>query len=76
MMYSTPAEVLEFEIIPALGEFVEDYDLEALEDELVEMVQEFNEDGIQVGNTMYKVKDLPGDEFFEVIASHDISASK
>lgn len=76
MMWSTPTDVLEQEIIPALNHYVEDYDLEALKDELVEMVLEFNEDGIQISNLMYKMKDLTEDEFNQVLMRHDISASK
>lgn len=76
MMWSTPTDVLEQEIIPALNHYVEDYDLEALKDELVEMVLEFNEDGIQISNPMYKMKDLTEDEFNQVLMRHDISASK
>lgn len=73
-LYSTPDEAMEDVVIPYLGDFVKDYDLDAIKDEIVEWVQEFNEDGIQLGNTEYRIKDLTEDEFNAVLMRHDISA--
>lgn len=73
-LYSTPGEIIEYVVIPYLGDFVEDYDLDAIEDEIVEWVQEFNEYGIQLGNTQYRIKELTEDEFNAVLMRHDTSS--
>lgn len=61
MKLTTVADVIEYEIIPALGEYVNDFDLAAIVDE----VYTYDEhDG-------YKQRDDV--DFWDVVSKHDIS---
>lgn len=48
--YSTIQDVVSYAVKPALGEFVDDFDVYAIANELFEFVTDVDEDGIQHGN--------------------------
>ena len=74
--YDWIEDVIELEVIPILGDFVEDFDLEGIAREITETVQTFNDDGIATSNPRMKVRELTQEELNEILMRHDISASK
>lgn len=73
MRYSTKTDVMGQEVIPALGEFVGDYDLDAIFEEAYEMRHEENEKGQTVGDVWFQQRE--GVDFWEVAQRHDHSGS-
>lgn len=60
-----------YEIIPALGEFAADFDLDAIADGAFELTADYNGDGVQTGNAYYVERE--GVDFWDVVESADIS---
>lgn len=61
MKLTTVADVIEYEIIPALGEYVNDFDLASIVDEVY----------IYDSNDGYKQRNDV--DFWDVVSKHDIS---
>ncbi len=67
--YSTIQDVISYAIEPALGEFVDDFDTEAIANEIFEFVTDVDEDGIQHGNGYFVERE--GMDWNEVMQRHD-----
>ena len=67
--YSTIQDVISYAIEPALGEFVDDFDTEAIANEIFEFVTDVDEDGIQHGNGYFVERE--GMDRNEVMQRHD-----
>lgn len=65
--YSTINDVIAYEVVPALGEFAEDYDVEEIAREAFEMKAE----GLRVWFEQREDVD-----FWEVAAKHDLKAGE
>ena len=64
--YSTIRDVIKYAIEPALGEFVDDYDVYAIANELFEFVADVDENGIQHGNGYFvEREDMDWDEVMQ-----------
>lgn len=67
--YSTIQDVISYVVEPALGEFVDDFDTEAIANEIFEFVTDVDEDGIQHGNGYFiEREDM---DWNEVMQRHD-----
>lgn len=60
--YSTRTEAIEMEILPALGDFADDFDIEAIADEVLDS----DKDGYWMNVNIH--------EFYEIAAKHDKNA--
>ena len=72
MKYQTIDDVINYQIAPALGDFVDDYDIDAIAAEAFEYVVDLDEDGVQHGNGYFIERD--GVVFWAIAQKHDISA--
>ena len=72
MKYQTIDDVINYEIAPALGDFVDDYDIDAIAAEAFEYVVDLDEDGVQHDNGYFIKRD--GVDFWAIAQKHDISA--
>lgn len=72
MKYQTIDDVINYEIAPALGDFVDDYDIDAIAAEAFEYVVDLDEDGVQHGNGYFIERE--GVDFWAIAKKHDISA--
>ena len=71
MKYQTITDVIAYEIKPALGDFVDDFDLDAIADEAFEYVVDLDENGVQHGNGYFIERE--GVDFWAIVQKHDIS---
>lgn len=72
MKYQTIDDVINYEIAPALGDFVDDYDIDAIASDAFEYVVDLDEDGVQHGNGYFIERE--GVDFWAIAQKHDISA--
>lgn len=72
MKYQTIDDVINYEIAPALGDFVDDYDIDAIAAEAFEYVVDLDEDGVQHGNGYFIERE--GADLWAIAQKHDISA--
>lgn len=73
--YQTIEDVIDYDIKPALDEWWEDYDLEAIAEEAYELVTNEDENGgIQIGNPYYVSRDDV--DFWDVVQAHDMTADE
>ena len=71
MKYTSIQDVIDQAIKPVCGDFVEDYDLDAIASEIFEYVTDVDDDGIQHGNGYFVERD--GVDWNEVMQKHDHS---
>ena len=69
--YSTIKDVISYAVEPALGDFVDDFDTEAIANEIFEFVTNVDEDGIQHGNGYFVEREDM--DWEEVMQRHDRS---
>ncbi|MBW1600917.1 hypothetical protein JJV70_02120 [Streptomyces sp. JJ66] len=74
MRYTTLADVIDQAIVPALGEYGSDYDIEAIARETHTWVIDTDSDGNELLNTGGFEQTVSDDEFWAIAEKHDTSA--
>ena len=69
--WSTPNEYIELVVEPALGEYADDYDLDAIADDMLELNTDLDEFGRVIANTN-KYIERGGVDFWDVVERHEI----
>lgn len=69
MKYTSIQDVISYAVEPALGEFVDDFDTEAIANEIFEFVADVDEGGIQHGNGYFVERE--GMDWDEIMQRHD-----
>ena len=67
--YTTIDDVLSYEVVPALGEYVDDFDAEAIASETFEYVVNIDDNGVQHGNGYFIQREDV--DFWEVVKKYD-----
>ena len=67
--YATIDDVLSYEVVPALGEYVDDFDTGAIANEAFDYVTDIDEDGVQHGNGCFVQREDV--DFWEIAEKHD-----
>lgn len=75
-LYTDIKELVEFEIIPALGEYKDDFDIQAIQRDTVAVILEFDDAGTQLMSGEYVLDVVDPDDFWDIVQSHDITAGK
>lgn len=73
--HTTIDGVITYEIRPALGDHADDYDLEAIAAEAYTRVIDLNSAGQEIDNTARYEQILEGEDFWAVVAKHEIETS-
>lgn len=71
MRYSRLDEAIQAEIIPTLGEYVGDYDVEAIAQEVFEYRVDVNIRGEEVVTTAGFEQVATGDDFWAIVDKHE-----
>lgn len=75
-MYTDINELVDSEIIPALGEYKDDFDIQAIQDETVAVIFEFNDAGTQLSNACYCMDVADSGAFWDIVQAHDLIEDK
>lgn len=75
-MYTDIKELVQLEIVPALGEYRDDFDIQAIQRETTAVVLEFNDAGTQLSNAYYCMDTADPDTFWDIVQAHDITTDK
>ena len=70
MRFTSLADVIEHEIAPALGEYADEYDLEAIAHEAYEYRVDTDKHGRGLANTAGYECVVDTDEFWEIVQKH------
>lgn len=72
--YTTIADVIEQDVVPALGEHADDYDAEAIAREAFEYRVDTDGQGNELLNTAGFEQKVSVDEFWKIVERHDKTA--
>jgi hypothetical protein len=72
--YTTKRDAIEALIVPALGEFGDDYDINAIADETLAYAVDTDADGNELLNTAGFEQIVADDKFWTIVTKHDQSA--
>lgn len=73
MRYTTKSDVIEQAILPALGEYADDYDTDAIADAAFDYRVDTNEQGQELLNTAGFEQVVDEDGFWTIVEQHEVA---